>query len=89
RLLGAVRRALVPGGALLLAEPLADTPGAERMGHAYFGWYLMAMGRGEPRSEARLRALLSEAGFIRVRRLRTPLPLQASALLATTPISLV
>ncbi|WP_306770453.1 methyltransferase, partial [Escherichia coli] len=34
RLLGAVRRALVPGGALLLAEPLADTPGAERMGHA-------------------------------------------------------
>ena len=29
---------------LLLAEPLAATPGAERMGHAYFGLYLLAMG---------------------------------------------
>lgn len=84
-LLRAVRRALVPGGCLLLAEPLADTPGAERMGHAYFGLYLLAMGRGEPRSEARLRALLAEAGFVGVRRLPTPLPLQASLLLAKTP----
>lgn len=86
RLLRAVRQALVPGGRLLLAEPLADTPGAERMGHAYFGIYLLAMGRGEPRSEARLRELLAEAGFVRVQRLPTPLPLQASALLAETPV---
>jgi demethylspheroidene O-methyltransferase len=82
RLLGAVRRALAPGGRLLLAEPLADTPGAKAMGHAYFGFYLLAMGRGLPRSEARLRELLSKAGFVRVQRLATPLPLQASALLA-------
>lgn len=86
RLLRAVRQALVPGGRLLLAEPLADTPGAERMGHAYFGIYLLAMGRGEPRSEARLRELLAEAGFVRVQRLPMPLPLQASALLAETPV---
>jgi demethylspheroidene O-methyltransferase len=84
RLLRAVRQALVPGGTLLLAEPFADTPGAERMGDAYFGMYLLAMGRGEPRSEARLRALLADAGFIDVRRLPTALPLQASALLAKT-----
>jgi demethylspheroidene O-methyltransferase len=84
-LLRAIRQALAPGGRLLLAEPLADTPGAERMGHAYFGFYLLAMGRGEPRSEARLRDMLAEAGFIRVRRLATTLPLQASALLAETP----
>lgn len=82
-LLRAVRRALAPGGRLLLAEPLADTPGAEPMGHAYFGFYLLAMGRGQPRSEARLRELLAHAGFERVRRLATPLPLQASVLLAT------
>lgn len=83
-LLRAVRRALAPGGRLLLAEPLADTPGAEAMGHAYFGLYLLAMGRGEPRSEARLRALLAEAGFGPVRRLATAIPLQASVLLADT-----
>jgi demethylspheroidene O-methyltransferase len=82
RLLRAVRRALPEGGRLLLAEPLADTPGAEAMGHAYFGFYLLAMGRGEPRSEARLRELLALAGFIRVRRLPTHLPLQASVLIA-------
>lgn len=86
RLLRAVRQALVPGGTLLLAEPFAETPGAERMGDAYFGMYLLAMGRGEPRSEARLRALLAAAGFVDVRRLPTALPLQASALLAKTPI---
>ncbi len=85
RLLRAVRQALVPGGTLLLAEPFADTPGAERMGDAYFGMYLLAMGRGEPRSEARLRALLANTGFIDIRRLPTALPLQASALLAKTP----
>lgn len=85
RLLRAVRLALVPGGTLLLAEPFAETPGAERMGDAYFGMYLLAMGRGEPRSEARLRALLLAAGFEQVQRLPTALPLQASALLAKTP----
>ncbi|MCE4554380.1 acetylserotonin O-methyltransferase [Pelomonas cellulosilytica] len=84
RLLRAVRRALLPGGRLLLAEPLADTPGAERMGHAYFGFYLWAMGRGEPRTEARLRELLAQAGFTDVRRLPTRVPLQASVILAKT-----
>jgi demethylspheroidene O-methyltransferase len=81
-LLRAVRRALPVGGRLLLAEPLAETPGAEAMGHAYFGFYLLAMGRGQPRSEARLRQMLADAGFGRVRRLRTSVPLQASVLLA-------
>ncbi len=81
-LLRSVHRALAQGGRLLLAEPLADTEGAQAMGHAYFGFYLLAMGRGQPRSEARLRAMLAEAGFQRVRRLPTSLPLQASALLA-------
>jgi demethylspheroidene O-methyltransferase len=81
-LLRAARRALPEGGRLLIAEPLADTPGAEAMGHAYFGFYLLAMGRGQPRSEARLRELLAESGFTRVRRLATHLPLQASVLVA-------
>lgn len=82
RLLQAVRRALPMHGRLLIAEPLADTPGAQAMGHAYFGFYLLAMGRGQPRSEARLRELLAQAGFTRVRRLATHQPLQASVLVA-------
>ena len=81
-LLRNVRRALPENGRLLLAEPLADTPGAQAMGHAYFGFYLLAMGRGQPRSEARLRDLLQASGFARVRRLGTHLPLQASVLIA-------
>jgi demethylspheroidene O-methyltransferase len=81
-LLRAVRRALPAGGRLLLAEPLADTPGAEAMGHAYFGFYLLAMGQGRPRSEAGLRALLQRAGFGRVQRLKTRMPLQTSVLIA-------
>ncbi len=44
--------ALPPGGTLLIAEPMAGTPGAEAMGDAYFGLYLWAMGSGRPRSAA-------------------------------------
>ena len=43
-LMRAVHAALPRGGRLLLAEPMAGTPGAERMGDAYFGFYLLAMG---------------------------------------------
>ena len=73
-ILRAARAALTPGGTLLLAEPMAETPGAESVG-AYFGFYLLAMGRGEPRSAARLTVMLREAGFgaVRERRTRTPL----------------
>jgi len=81
-LLTSVRSALAPGGRLLLAEPMADTPGAEAMGAAYFGLYLLAMGSGRPRSEADLRRLLTDAGFRRVRRLPTHTPLLTRLLLA-------
>jgi demethylspheroidene O-methyltransferase len=74
-MLRAVRRALPPRGVLLLAEPMADTPGAEAMGDAYFGFYLLAMGQGRPRSAHALRTLLLEAGFdsVEARRLRRPM----------------
>ena len=35
---------------LLIAEPMAGVPGAEQVGGAYFGFYLMAMGTGRPRT---------------------------------------
>ena len=79
-LLAAVRRALPAGGVLLLAEPLAGTPGAEPMGDAYFGMYFLAMGSGRPRSFAECRDLLLEAGFTRIRLRPTAIPLQSSVI---------
>ena len=74
-ILRAVRAALPPGGALLLAEPMADTPGAQAAGDAYFGFYLLAMGQGRPRSVSELGTLLRQAGFDTVRCLSTRTPL--------------
>ncbi len=81
-ILKAVWRALPPGGTLLLAEPMAGTPGAEAMGDAYFGFYLLAMGRGQARTPARLVQLLEAAGFDGARLLPTRIPLQVRALTA-------
>ncbi len=81
-ILRAARRALPPGGTLLLAEPMARTPGAEPIGDAYFGFYLMAMGRGRARTQAELAALLNAAGFGSVRRAPTHTPLLVSVLVA-------
>ena len=81
-ILRAARRALPKGGALLLAEPMAGTPGAEPIGDAYFGFYLLAMGSGRARTAAGLTALLEQAGFDRVRRRRTRTPLLTGLLVA-------
>lgn len=81
-LLSNIYRALPHNGCLLIAEPLADTPGAERMGDAYFGFYLMAMRSGRPRSRATLEAMLHRSGFDQVRALQTRVPLQTSLIVA-------
>ncbi len=76
------RRALPAGGTLLLAEPMAGTPGAEPIGDAYFGFYLMAMGRGRARTQAELFALLRAVGFAGMRRVPTHTPLLVSIIVA-------
>jgi len=81
-ILRAARRALPPGGTLLLAEPMAGTSGAEPIGDAYFGFYLMAMGHGRARMQAELFALLRDAGFTAVRFLPTHTPLLVSVIVA-------
>ncbi|WP_198970806.1 methyltransferase [Xylophilus sp. ASV27] len=87
RILDAVRQALSPGGTLLLAEPMAHTPGAESMGDAYFGFYLLAMGKGKPRSAATLQAMLHSAGFQEVRQVPTRMPLQVGLIVARTGLA--
>jgi demethylspheroidene O-methyltransferase len=81
-LLAKVHAALPPGGRLLIAEPMAGTPGAEVMGDAYFGLYLWAMGSGRPRAAAAYLALLADAGFRNARELTTALPMVTRLIVA-------
>lgn len=82
RLLRAIREALPAGGTLLIAEPMADAPGAAQVGAAYFGFYLLAMGSGRARSSAELAALLLEAGFDKPRVMATRQPMLVSVIVA-------
>ena len=81
-LLRSVRAALPPGGRLLVAEPMSGTPGAEPAGDAYFGIYLLAMGRGRPRRAEELQAMLRAAGFAQSRLCATRTPLLTRVLVA-------
>jgi len=83
-LLKRIRAALPPGGRLLLAEPMAGTSGAEPMGEAYFGFYLLAMGRGRPRTPEEIQRMIAAAGFSESRLLSTPTPLLTRAVLAVS-----
>jgi demethylspheroidene O-methyltransferase len=80
--LAAAYRALPPNGVLLLAEPMLGTPGAEPVGDAYFGFYLLAMGSGRPRTPQALQAMLSAAGFATAQLVRTRQPLQSRLIVA-------
>jgi len=76
-ILSAIRRAIAPGGTLLIAEPMSGTVGAEASGDAYFGFYLLAMGQGRPRTVAEIGSLLERAGFSAHREIPTGTPLIA------------
>jgi demethylspheroidene O-methyltransferase len=81
-LLRAAHRALPPKGVLLLAEPMSGTRGAEPVGDAYFGFYLLAMGRGRPRTPQDLEQMLLAVGFSHIQLISTRQPLQSRLLAA-------
>ncbi len=85
RLLPKVRGALRPGGRLVVAEPMSGVAGAGSVGPAYFSLYLLAMGKGRPRTPDELSDYLTEAGFRHVRRLRSRAPVLATLLVARAP----
>jgi demethylspheroidene O-methyltransferase len=84
-LLRGIHNALPPGGTLFIAEPMAGVRGVKPMGDAYFGFYLLAMGSGRPRSGVEIAAMLRRAGFVEPRLLRTAMPLTTSAIVARRP----
>ena len=81
-LLASIYKALPSGGTLLIAEPMADAPDAEAIGHAYFGFYLLAMGRGRPRTINEISNLLKKVGFKSVQTVATKMPINTQILLA-------
>lgn len=83
QLLRAAWTALPPDGVLLLGEPMSGTPGAAPMGDAYFGFYLLAMGKGRPRTARQLQGMLARAGFAKSQLIPTRQPLQSSLIVAT------
>ena len=81
-LLAAAKTALNDGGMLLVAEPMADAPGAGELIAAYFNVYLLAMGSGRPRRFDELSKLLEKGGFGHIRRRRTAVPLITGVVVA-------
>ncbi len=81
-ILTTVYAALPPGGTLLIAEPMTGTRGAEPIGAAYFGFYLLAMGSGRARSRAEIEAMLLQAGFRAARHIPTSQPMLTSLITA-------
>ena len=82
-LLKRVHEALVPGGSIVIAEPMAESAAVAPMADAYFGFYLLAMGQGRARSPDTLMTMLVEAGFQAPRRVATRRPLFAGLVTAT------
>ncbi len=62
-LYSAAYRALPPGGVMVVAEPMIEGGRNDAMAAAYFGMYLLAMGRGAPRTPEQHKKLALAAGF--------------------------
>jgi len=82
QLLKSIYLSLPVGGKLLIAEPMADTPELPAMGQAYFGFYLLAMGRGRPRSVQEITNFLLEAGFKKTKPIKNMMKINAQIVLA-------
>lgn len=81
-LLRRARAALATGGRLVIAEAFAGARGAEPVGAAYFGLYLLAMGGGRARRPDEYRDMLRRAGFRRISERTTRYPIQTGLIVA-------
>jgi len=81
-LLAKVHDALPPGGRVIVSEPMSGGARPEPAGDVYFAFYCAAMRTGRVRSQARIAALLTEAGFVRIAAPRAPRPFVTSVVTA-------
>lgn len=82
KILQAARRAIRPEGVLAIAETISGLTGSAPVSDAYFNLYLLAMGKGRSRSFDELKALLTQAGFHRIKAKSTRRPLLANLIIA-------
>ena len=61
---------------------MANTEDLPAMGQAYFGFYLLAMGRGRPRSSQEIKDFLIEAGFKRTKLVKNMMKINAQIVVA-------
>lgn len=82
-LLRNIRRSANAGTVLLVAEPMAGVRASSAVGDVYFGFYMLAMGRGRVRTPREIRGMLARAGFARTRLVATNTPVITQMIAAT------
>lgn len=82
-LLRNIRRSVSPGTVLLVAEPMAGVRESSAVGDIYFGFYMLAMGRGRVRTPREVSEMLTRAGFSRTRFISTNTPVITQMIAAT------
>ena len=78
-----IRRSVIPGTVLLVAEPMAGVPASSAVGDIYFGFYMLAMGRGRVRTPREIREMLAQAGFSQTQLVPTNTPVITQMIAAT------
>ena len=84
-ILRTARRALAPGGVLVVAEPMRGDAADARITDAYFGLYLLAMGQGRLRAPRELAEMAASIGFSGLQERRTRRPFLTRLMTASAP----
>lgn len=83
KILRGIHAVLPKNGVLMIAEPMSGAPGRDPMAEAYFGFYLLAMGRGRARRPAEIAQMVRAAGFSATRMAPTRTPMLVRVMIAT------
>lgn len=81
-ILRAIRAIIPPDGVLMIGEPMSGAPARDPMAEAYFGFYLLAMGRGKARRPDEIAQMVKAAGFKSTRMAPTRTPMLVRVLIA-------
>jgi demethylspheroidene O-methyltransferase len=83
KILRAIHTILPKNGVLMIGEPMSGAPARDPMAEAYFGFYLLAMGRGRARRPAEIAEMVRAAGFSSTRMAPTRTPMLVRVMIAT------